>query len=297
MMELKMMTDLDTALPAVIEFNFEELEAELQERLHHYNTLVVTEDALLEGKADLANLRKLREAVDTSRKEIKKRWNEPLSVYEGKVKKLLALIDAPIASINGQVQKYEEQRRQQKYEEIQAIYEEMVPDTIREIIPLKRILDQTWLNKGTSKKKITEAIDKLVTRTNVDMALIDGVNPKYMAAVQTKYVETLDIITAINYQDELMAADEHFRQQEEERAQREAKKAAWANQTPKAEEKPPVTAQEPVREPAHAPAPQPNSDNRLYTLRLEFKLTRGQADALKQFLNSSNIQYTNITNN
>ena len=295
-MELRMTTDLETALPAVIDFNFEELKTELTERLHHYNTMVVTEDSIQEGKADRANLRKLRDAIETRRKEVKKRCEQPYKSFEAQVKELVALIDAPIAAIDGQIKTFEDQQRQQKYEEIQAIYDEQVPDTIRDIIPLQRILDPTWLNKGTSKKKITEAIETLVKRTNVDMALLDSVNPKYMAAVQTRYVETLDITQAMNYQNELLAADERFRQQEEERQRREAQRAAWASQVPPAEEKPPVAVQEPVREPAVAPVPQSNAD-KLYTLRLEFRLTRGQADALKQFLNSSHIEYTNITNN
>lgn len=297
MMELRMTTDLETALPAVIDFNFEELKAELTERLHHYNTLVVTEDTIQEGKADRAKLRKLKEAIETRRKEVKKRCEQPYKSFEAQVRELVALIDDPIAAIDKQVKTFEEQERKQKYEEIQAIYDEQVPDTIRDIIPLQRILDQTWLNKTTSKKKITEAIETLVKRTNVDMALLDGVLPKYMAAVRTRYVETLDITQAMNYQDELMAAEESFRQQEEARRQREAQRAAWASQAPKTEEKPPVAVQEPAREPVNAPAPQTNADERLYTLRLEFRLTRGQADALKQFLNSNHIGYTNITNN
>lgn len=298
LLELKMTTDLQTALPAEIVFNFDELEAALTARVDHYNHLVVTEDAIQEARADRANLRKLREALETSRKDTKKKWNQPLAAYEDRMKRLVSLVDSPISSIDVQVKAFEEQERKQKFAEIEAIYEEKVPDNIKEIIPLQRILDPTWLNKGTSKKKITEAIETWVKRTDVDMALIDIVNPKYMAAVRTKYIETLDITTAMNYQDELLAADERFRQQEEERQRREAQRAAWANQTPKAEEKPPVAAPEPHRAPDPAPAPQPHAEERRYLLKLEFPtITRGQADALKAFLRANQIDYINITNN
>ena len=289
-MELRMTTDLETALPAVIGFNFEELKAELTERLHHYNTLVVTEDAIQDAKNDRANLRKLRDAIETSRKDVKKRCEQPYKAFEAQVKELVKLIDAPIAAIDGQVKTFEERERQQKYEEIQAIYDELVPDAIRDIIPLQRIFDQTWLNKATSKKKITEAIDTRVKRTNVDMALIDGVNPKYMAAVRTKYIQTLDVATALDYQDELAANEERFRLQEEARAQRDAQRAAWAGQTPKAEEEPPVAVQEPARD----AEPAPSSKEKLYALRLEFQLTMDQANALKKFLADTNINYTKI---
>lgn len=290
MLEMKMTTDLQTALPAVIDFNFEELKAELTERLHHYNNLVVTEDAIKEAKTDLANLRKLKEAIETRRKEVKKQCMAPYNAFEAQVKELTALIDAPVAAINGQVKTFEEQEKQKKYEEITATYEELVPDTIKEIIPLQRILDLTWLNKTTSMKKIAEAIETRVSRTKVDLALIEGANPKYMAAVRTKYIETLDVVTAMDYQDELAAAEERFRQQEEARAQREAQRAALASQTHQEEKKPPVAVQEPVRE----PAPQCDQEGKLYSLRLEFHLTMDQANALKKFLADSDIKYTKI---
>lgn len=290
MMEMRMTTDLETALPAVIGFNFEELKNELTERLHHYNTLVVTEDAIKEAKEDLAKLRKLKDALDTRRKEVKQKCLKPYNGFESQVKELTALIDKPVAAINGQVKTFEEQERQQKNEEIQAIYDELVPDNIKEIIPLQRIFDQTWLNKATSKKKITEAIETRVKRTNVDLALIDGVNPKYMAAVRTKYIETLDVATAMDYQDELVAAEERFRQQEEARAQRAAQRAMWEGQRPQPEQQPPAAVQEPVK----APEPQPIQDEKLYSLRLEFHITMSQANALKQFLANNNITYTKI---
>lgn len=290
MLEMKMTTDLQTALPAAIDFNFEELKAELTERLHHYNNLVVTEDAIKEAKADLANLRKLRDAIDTRRKEVKKQCMAPYDAFDKQVKELTSLIDAPVAAINGQVKTFEEQEKQKKYEEITATYDELVPDAFKEIIPLQRILDQTWLNKTTSMKKIAEAIETRVSRTKVDLALIEGANPKYMAAVRTKYIETLDVTTAMDYQDELAAAEERFRQQEEARAQREAQRAALASQTHQEEKKPPMAVQEPVREPAQ----QCDQEEKLYSLRLEFHLTMDQANALKRFLADSEIRYTKI---
>ena len=294
MLEMKMTTDLQTALPAEIGFNFEELKLELTERLHHYNTLVVTEDAIQDAKTDRANLRKLRDAIDTRRKDVKKVYMQPYNVFEAKAKELTALIDAPIAAIDGQVKSFEEQQRNQKLAEIEAQYEELVPETIRDIIPLNRILDQRWLNKSTTMKSITEAIQTRVKRTNVDLALLSGVEPKYMAATRAKYIETLDVNTALDYQYELAAADERFRQQEEARQQREALRANLASQAPQAETKPPVAAQEPVREPGHHPTP----EEKRYFLRLEFPcIKKGQADALKAFLTANSIEYINITNN
>lgn len=283
-LELRMTTDLATAIPAEIGFNFDELKTELAERLEHYNHMVVTEDTIQAGKEDRANLRKLRDAIETRRKEVKRQCEQPYKAFEARVRELTALIDAPIMAIDSQVKAFEEQQRQQKAAEIEAIYADLVPDTIKEIIPLRRVMDPSWLNKGTSMKKITEAIEQIVKRTNVDMALIDGVDPKYLTTVRAKYIATLDVDVALKERDKLVAAELAFQQ-------REAERAAYQ---PPVEKAPPVAAPEPVREPVQAPAPKP--DEKLYPLRLEFSLTRGQASALKQFLQANNIAYTNITN-
>ena len=279
-MELRMTTDLETALPAEIGFNFEELKAELTERLQHYNTLVVTEEAIKEAKADLAKLRKLKDAIETRRKDVKRQCMAPYNAFETQVKELTALIDAPVAAINGQVKAFEEQEKAAKQHDIEILYDELVPDAIKEIIPLNRILDPRWLNKSTTMKSIQEDIQTRVQRVNVDMTLLDLVDPKYMAAVRAKYIETLDITTAMNHRDKLVAADLAFQQREAERA----------TSQPPIQEKPPMTAKEPDRE----PTPAPKTEEKLYALRLEFQITMNQAKALKRFLAESEIQYTKI---
>lgn len=280
MMEFVMTTDLAAALPAEIGFNFAELEAELQERLHHYNNLVVTEDAIREAKDDLAKLRKLRDAMETRRKDVKKQCERPYKAFEAKVKQLTALIDAPIAAIDSQVKTFEAQEKEKKRSEIADAYATIIPENLQDIVPLDRILDPRWLNKSTTMKSITEALTQIAKRANVDMALMSGVDPKYIAAVRAKYIETLDITTALDHQDQLREAEEAFRRKEEERARQQ--QAAQVTQ--------PAAAQEPAME----PAPQPSAGAKLYALRLEFHLTMAQANALKTFLRETNINYTKI---
>lgn len=281
MMEMRMTTDLETALPAEIGFNFEELKSELTERLHHYNTLVVTEDAIKDAKTDLANLRKLKDAIETRRKEVKRQCMEPYNTFEARVKELTSLIDAPVAAINGQIKTFEEQEKEKKRAEIAAAYEELVPEEYHDIIPLNRILDPKWLNKGTTMKSISEAISQIANRTKIDMLYIESATePEHLTAVRSRYIETLNIEAALDHRDRLVATKQAFQQ-------REAQRAALQTQ---AEEKPPVAVQEPVRE----CAAKQSSLEKLYSLRLEFHLTMDQANELKQFLAAKNINYTKI---
>lgn len=281
MLEMKMTTDLQTALPAEIGFNFDELKAELTERLHHYNTLVVTEDAIKEAKTDLANLRKLRDAIETRRKEVKKQCMEPYNAFEAQVKELTKLIDAPVAAINEQVKAFEKLEQAKKLEEIAAAYEELVQDSFWDIIPLKRILDPKWLNKGTTMKSIREEIATVANRTKIDILYIESATePQYLTAVRAKYIETLNIDAALDHRDQLMAAERTF----QHRNTQQAAPQPPVNITP------PVAHQEPVTE----YVTQPSRPQKLYSLRLEFHLTMDQANDLKRFLADNNIDYVKI---
>lgn len=276
-MEFKVTTDLTTAIPQEIAFNFDEMKAWLSDRLEHYNNLVITEDTIKEGKEDRATLNKLRTAIDTRRKEIKKAWNAPYNAFEARIKELTAMIDKPIAVIDNQLDEYELMRIAEKDIAARNLYDETVPEELKDIIPYHRIADRKWLNATTTLKKIAEELTAIVKRTEADMLVLDTVEPEYAAAVRETYIRTLDIQTAMQQKKAIQAAAEAFKE-------REARQA-----TPQAES-PAQPACEPEIE---RPAPQPEQET-IYTLRLEMRLTKSQANALKVFLNNNNIEHTKI---
>lgn len=276
-MEFRMTTDLATAIPQEITFNFDELKAELSERLEYYNGLVVTEDTIKDSKAERANLNKLREAIEKRRKEVKKLCMQPYSDFEERVKELVALIDKPILAIDGQLAAFEEKRKEEKRVQIEAVYSDLVSDTIKGIIPLDRIMDPKWLNATVSMKKIEEEIIAWTKRVNADLLALDTVPHEYAAAVRAKYTETLDIEAALEHQEALQRAAEAFKG-------REAAKAENAAQ---------AEAEEPTGERIQHPD-ESEQQERVYLLRLEFQLTQRQASDLKRFLVDRRINHKKI---
>lgn len=274
-MEFKITTDLTTAIPQEIAFNFDEMKAWLSERLEHYNSLVITEDSIKAGKEDRATLNKLRTAIDTRRKEIKKQCMAPYDAFEAKVKELTALIDQPIGAIDAQLKAYEEMRREEKQQKVAEAYDKIVPEALREIIPMTMIFQPKWLNASTTMKSIEEDLTDRVKRTNTDMMVLDTVEPEYATAVRETYMRTLDIEKAMNQKKALQAAAEAFKQREEAKAAQEAERPVQAACEPE------ITHPEPVEE-------------TVYLLRLEMQLTLEQANALKTFLKNHNINYTKI---
>lgn len=278
-MEFKLTTDM-TTLPKEIGFNFTELKTALAESLQHYRGLLVTEDTIKDAKTDRANLNKLRTAIDTRRKEIKRDYLQPYNAFEAKCKELTMLIDEPIKAIDDQLAAFEEKRKQEKQNQVAELYSTTIPEDIKEIIPLRRIFDQKWLNAGTTMAKVKEDLEAWSERVTADMLALDSVEDGYRTAVRQKYIETLSVTAAIAHRDALRAAELAFKAKEEERIAREGKAATEAVRAPE-------KAPEPVA-PAAAPA------EKLNTLRLEFQITRAQAFALKEFLDASGIKYTKI---
>ena len=280
-MEFRLTTDLDTALPAEISFNSEEIEAWLTERLDHYTHLVVTEDTIRESKDDIARLRKLRDAIDTRRKDVKKQWMAPYTAFETQVKRLTALIDKPILAIDGQLKGFEEQRKEEKRQQISAVYDETVPHELKSIITLDRIMDPKWLNATVSMKKVSEAMADIVKRTQADMLILDTVEPEFKAAVLDHYMRTRDVMAALQYKQSMMAAQEAARKREEAKAEQVAAEQVKA-------------ATEPAREAEKVPETEPAQAEPVYVLRLELHLTQAQSRALKQFLVDNGIDHMKI---
>lgn len=279
MLELKMQTDLQTAIPAEFPFNFDELKGELQSRLSYYNGLVVTPDTIKESKTDRANLNKLREALDTRRKEVKKQCLVPYTEFEARVKELTALIDAPIAAIDNQLKAYDDAKKAEKLQAIREYYSANVDPYLQTVIPLERIQRNDWLNATKPIKKVQLEIIEIVAKTTADLDVLNGMpSDEYTTAVRAKYMETLDITATLAYKKELQRAQATFQtgigQQETQTAAPVAK---------------------PVVETVTAPEPAPEEPaEKLYLLQLEFHLTLDQANALKQFLSNANISYKKI---
>lgn len=285
-LEFVMQTDLSTALPAVLEFNFKDLKKALAERMELYRGLVVTEDGIKAAKQDRADLNKLREAIEAKRKEVKKACMAPYTEFEGRVKELVQLVDAPIAAIDGQLKEYEEKRRADKRAEIAAIYEETVGE-LKGILPFERLWRDEWYNTAWSMKKIREAIVAAEGKVASDLEVLSTVESEFAEAVRLKYLEALDLNAALAERARLQERAAKLREYEEQR--RRAAEAEAAN-VPEAER-----AEAAAKDAGQAEAaPAMGAEETVYLLRFECQLTRSQAMELSAWLKDRNISYRRI---
>ena len=75
----------DVAIPEKISFNYEELKAELTEKVAFYETLVYTDDQVKDAKADRATLNKLKKTLNDERIRREKEYMQPFNEFKAHV--------------------------------------------------------------------------------------------------------------------------------------------------------------------------------------------------------------------
>lgn len=284
-MEFVMGNSLE-ALPKTIDFNFEELKTQLASSLELYTGLVVTEDGIKSAKEDRAKLNKLREALETKRKEVKKECMAPYTDFEGKVKELVGLIDKPIAAIDAQLKTYEEQRRADKRAAVKEIYDDTI-GTLYPLLPFDKLWRDEWYNTGVSMKKIRDAIITAETKAASDLEVLATVESEFAEAVKIKYLEHLDLNEALLERVRLQERAKRLREYEEQRAK------AAANLP---EEQRVEAATHGAEQSANIPEPAAGAEQAetVYRLCFECMVTAAQAKELSDWLKARNISFRRV---
>lgn len=196
MMELKVN---EIATPDSISFNYEELKAELAEKLQTYETIVYSDEQIKDAKADKASLNRLKKALNDERIRQEKIYMKPFNDFKDKINELIDAVNKPIEAIDAQIKEYEEKRKAEKRIEIGSIWQEVEHP---EWLKLSSIFVDEWLNATYSIKKIETDIRQRLDKIKSDMAVISYL-PQFSEAALVEYKRTLDVERALNKGKEL----------------------------------------------------------------------------------------------
>lgn len=194
-MEFRVTTDL-SKLPKSIDFNYEDLKAELDEKLKHYRTLVVTPDSIKGAKSDRAALNKLMEAINDRRKDVKEKCLAGYTPFEEKCKELTGMINDARRSIDVQVKEYEEIERDRKRALIEEAWKNLSCD-LAEKISFSKVFNPKWLNKTASMGAVTLELSGRVEKIKADIEAIKSMALENEVPALARYYETLDLSAAI----------------------------------------------------------------------------------------------------
>ena len=154
---------------AIIEINFEELKQQLKDRISIYDNLELNEDNIEIINDSKKDLKKLFEAVEMKRKELKKALAEPYNQLEVKIKELETLINEPLNKADSFLKEIEERRKENKKKEIEEYFKQV---NNNEYIKFEDIFTSDMLNKTKTMKEIKSIIDSFVKKVENDLLVI-----------------------------------------------------------------------------------------------------------------------------
>ena len=136
-------------IPAVINFNFDDVKRALQEYSEKYKDLVVTE----ENEKEMVNVKnelgRLEKEIDKYRLDNKKVMEKPIKEFEVKCKDLIEILKNVSDPIREQLNLFEENRKKQKEEEIKTLIEKVISKyRLEDKYAAQLTINSKYLNKG-----------------------------------------------------------------------------------------------------------------------------------------------------
>lgn len=156
-----------------IKFNYEDLKANLTEKVSTYKNLVYNEENIKDAKADRALLNKLSSAINDEKKRIKNLLLEPYADFETKCKELMAIVDEASNNIDIQVKAFEQKVKDEKLKEIMGFWIENVGE-YNDLIDFDLVFNQSWLNASYSMNKVKTDINHIFEKTKMDLSTLDA---------------------------------------------------------------------------------------------------------------------------
>lgn len=205
-----------------IRWNHEELKQWLLDRTEQYHGLVVTADKeqIQDAKKHMADMRKLRKALEDERIKAKKKILKPYDDFAVKEKELIQILDDAIQELDVQMKEYDEMLRQEKLEKAKEIYKEEIGNLDR-TIPFEKVYQESWLNKTKTLKSIREEITNIRDKVDADLKLINAESSAYAFEMKEEYMKSFDFTAAMAKKQELEEAAKRKAAFEEQRKKKE----------------------------------------------------------------------------
>lgn len=136
-------------IPAVINFNFDDVKRALQKYSEKYKDLVVTE----ENEKEMVNVKnelgRLEKEIDKYRLDNKKVMEKPIKEFEVKCKDLIEILKNVSDPIREQLNLFEENRKKQKEEEVKTLIENLISKyRLEDKYAAQLTINSKYLNKG-----------------------------------------------------------------------------------------------------------------------------------------------------
>lgn len=277
--EIIMRTDTPE-LPAEIG-NFDEVMEVLNAALKEYSTdAIVTADNVKDAEKTRAHLRKVKDQIETYRKDAKAAYLAKFEKLEAQCKELSGLIEKPIIAIDGKIKEFENAENEKKWTELNLYFCSLNPP---KWLYLADVVNPKWKNKTATIAMLKSGIAAGVQGFTTEFQELENLygESDLWTAISNRYMDTKSKSQTLVYaaQLERQHAEEQKRAEEIKR-QREAAEAARVSDL--------------AEQQAAAPAAAPEAEampERMICGTFRVTGTKEQIKALAAFLKQTGIRY------
>lgn len=241
--------------------NAKELRAKIENELKNYQVekYLDNPDA---AKTDKALLNKVEKAVSDKRKEITKKWNEPLDLFLSEMKGLEKSISDASSKLKSITDEVAEKEKASKRKEIEDYWSTLD----YKIVSLDRIFNPQWLNKTFTMKNVMLECENAIEKITSDLEAIKKACEEQDKEIgQAYYLECLDLNSTLN----------KIAQLKENRIKVKEIEAA--------------KIEKPVEKPVET-----KEDDPIMEYTLKFKAKRSKLLLLRKFIVDNNIEYIKL---
>ena len=286
MTEFRITSDLSALRGQVIEANFAEVREWLDTNLAPYREMAVTPDTMSTAKQYRANIRKVRDRIDESRKEAKNAALAAYSAFEAKCKELTGLCDDAANAIDEQVKAMKEAQAAEKIALLHDEYDAITDDEIREYLPWGCINNPKWGNKSYSFDAACGDIRVAVENTRDDLAAIRDMGGDDTPYLLDIYKQTRNLSAVVKKASDLKT----MRQREEQRAREEAFRREENARRQAERDRMDAEAMKKATEAAHSPVIE-NQAEEMCCVTFRVRCTKKQLIALGNYMKQNGIRY------
>ena len=223
-MELKIYNPQDNGFLQKIEWNFEELKAEVTAAAQTYEISVYTDDTIKSAKADRARLNKFVEALNAKRTEIRKQLLKPDDQFGREIKELTGIVQRAIDNIDSQVKDYERRQRKEKTAKVREFYEANIHEDIEKYLPFERVMKPEYALASTTMKSIKADILAFIQKVDEDLAVLNEVDSPFAGDMKEVYLRSYDLGAAMAERNRLEAAEQKRKLYAEDQARKKAER-------------------------------------------------------------------------
>lgn len=118
--------DLTLVQAEPVVMDYETMKANLTAMLEHYTDIQVTAETLKSCKDKQKEIAGLRNQLDDFRKKVKKKYTEPLQIFEDQIKVMIGMVKDVEEPLKAGIQEFDDLRKAEKRELAETIIDELI---------------------------------------------------------------------------------------------------------------------------------------------------------------------------